>query len=253
MNRISIVQSIIKKTCAENYLEIGVSLGHTFLTIDVKRKIGVDPKNLIMRHVFAKRDDWMLEAKKAYRFICQCLGFEKSDFYEMASDEFFRTMSHLFERREAEVALIDGLHSYDQALRDVLNCLKHLDQNGVLVLHDCNPATLAQAIPANSVAEAAAKKVPGWDYLWCGDVWKAIVYLRSSFADLNVFVLDCDMGVGIVTRGKMENRLLYTPEEIGKLTFQDLDANRTRLLNLKPPAYFNDFLNQLPGRLGQVR
>ena len=105
------------------------------------------------------------------------------------------------------------------------------------------------AVPANSVTEAATKGVPGWDYLWCGDVWKAIVYLRSVYEDLNVFVLDCDMGIGIVTRGKMENKLPYTPDEIKKLTFEDLEADRARLLNLKSPAYFDGFLRQLPAGL----
>jgi hypothetical protein len=249
MNRISIVQSIIKKISAQNYLEIGVSLGHTFLTIDAKRKIGVDPKNLIRRHSFSTKDDWMLEAKKGHRYIRQLLRREDSKFFELTSDDFFKSMSHLFAVHKVDVALIDGLHSYDQALRDVLSCLKYLVQGGVIVLHDCNPATPAMAIPANSVAEAAEKKIQGWDYLWCGDVWKAIVYLRSSFDDLNVFVLDCDMGIGIVTRGKMENRLSYTRDDIDRLSFSDLDVDRVRLLNLKPPSYFYNFLEQLPADL----
>ena len=249
MNRITIVRSIIKKLRAENYLEIGVSYGDTFLTINAKRKIGVDPTNLMRKHAFLNKDNWILEAKKGYRFVCQLLGMEESRFFELPSDEFFKTMPHLFEKHKIDVALIDGLHSYDQALRDAHNCLKYLDQNGVIVLHDCNPATLAMAVPANSVADAASKNIPGWDYLWCGDVWKAIVHLRSSFDDLNVFVLDCDMGIGVVTRGKMENKLSYAPEEIEKLDYQDLVANRARLLNLKPPAYFHDVLKQLSWKL----
>ena len=43
--------------------------------------------------------------------------------------------------------------------------------------------------------------------VWSGDVWKAIVYLRSTRPDLRVAVLKCDLGVGIVRKGSPESTI----------------------------------------------
>ena len=43
MNRIELIQAIIKKKNATRYLEIGVFKGYSFLQIKCKNKIGVDP------------------------------------------------------------------------------------------------------------------------------------------------------------------------------------------------------------------
>ena len=227
-------------------MEIGVSWGHAFLTINAQRKIGVDPKNLLPVHRFTRDlDTWLLESKKAYRLIRQMLGLENIFFFEQTSDCFFRDNADVFEQKQIDVALIDGLHDYGQALRDTENCLKHLSPHGVIVLHDCNPANPAMAVPANSIEEAAAKKVPGWDDLWCGDAWKTILHLRSQRPDLNVFVLDCDMGIGIVTRGQTSRPLSMTLEQIQKADYQDLVKNRKSWLNLKAPSFFTEFLSTL--------
>jgi hypothetical protein len=83
--------------------------------------------------------------------------------------------------------------------------------------------------------------------VWNGDVWKAIVYLRSMRHDLRVAVLKCDQGVGIVRKGSPESRLSYSPAQIEALTYADLKADRERLLNLKPPRYLGEFLGESAG------
>ncbi|POY06125.1 biotin carboxyl carrier protein, partial [Mycobacterium kansasii] len=77
---------------------------------------------------------------------------------------------------------------------------------------------------------------------WSGDVWKAIVYIRSLRHDLRVTVLDCDRGVGVIRRAPSESRLSYSQKEIEALNYADLAADRERLLNLKPPEYLEQFL-----------
>jgi hypothetical protein len=73
-------------------------------------------------------------------------------------------------------------------------------------------------------------------------VWKAIVELRSTRPDLLIGVLKCDQGVGFVRKGSPESMLPYSPEQVAELTYADLKADRTRLLNLKPPRYLGEFL-----------
>jgi hypothetical protein len=78
--------------------------------------------------------------------------------------------------------------------------------------------------------------------LWSGDVWKAIVHLRSTRDDLRIAVLNCDFGVGVIRKGLPESKLSYSEAEIEALSYADLAADRKRLLNLKPPAYVDEFL-----------
>ncbi len=77
--------------------------------------------------------------------------------------------------------------------------------------------------------------------MWNGDVWRTIVYLRSQRPDLTVFVLDCDQGLGIVTKKKPADTLPMEATAIKNLTYADLVDNRQAFLNLKPANYFFDF------------
>jgi hypothetical protein len=115
-----------------------------------------------------------------------------------------------------DVVFVDGLHTYQQALKDVNNSLINLNEKGVIIIHDCNPPHEAAAYPADSYDHAASLSLPGWTGEWCGDVWKTICYLRSHRNDLKIFVLDCDYGLGIVMRGEPDNDLDITEDELDK-------------------------------------
>ncbi|TAG85607.1 MAG: class I SAM-dependent methyltransferase, partial [Oscillatoriales cyanobacterium] len=121
-----------------------------------------------------------------------------------------------------DVAFIDGLHTYEQSLQDVLNTLDNLNENGVIVMHDCKPPHVLAACPAQSLQAAIDMNVPGWDGNWCGDVWKTICDLRSNRKDLRVFVLDCDFGLGIVMKGKPDIDLNLSKDELDKMTYEDV-------------------------------
>ncbi len=139
----------------------------------------------------------------------------------MASDDFFETKASLL-KNGLDVVFIDGLHTYEQSLRDVQNSLKLLKEDGVIIMHDCNPESESIAYPASSCQSAASLKLDGWTGEWSGDVWKTIAYLRSTQKNLHVFVLDCDYGLGIITKGIPENMLEFYKEEIEELSYDDL-------------------------------
>ena len=227
MNRIKAVQRALDTRVKPVYLEIGVSHGYAFRRISVDEKIAVDPAFKL-----SARRRRLADAKA-----------RASHYFETTSDSFFANETALLEQRGIAVALIDGLHSYGQALRDIENTLRFLRDDGVIVLHDCNPPYALMARPADSYDEFFAQlRGPVKVGLWSGDVWKAIVYLRSTRDDLRVAVLKCDFGVGIVRKGLPESRLPYSEEQIEALDYADLAADRERLLNLKPPRYLSELL-----------
>jgi hypothetical protein len=77
-----------------------------------------------------------------------------------------------------------------------MNSLNHLTENGVVVLHDCNPPELWFA-REDFMFEGEA-------HAWNGTVWKSIYKLRATRPDLFVCTVDTDYGIGIVKLGKQE-------------------------------------------------
>jgi len=235
MNRIQIVQGILNRLAGKTYLEIGTERGYSFFPIQAERKLAVDPK-LKLRIKFTKR---------LKRTFTKIFVPAEEKYFKMTSDDFFITKSDLLQNKKIDVALVDGAHTYRQSVKDVFNCLKYLNKNGVIVIHDCNPKSEAMAYPALSFQDAEKMKLPGWEEQWCGDVWKTIVHLRSLSKDLCVFVLDCDFGIGIAARGRPENTLDYSVEDIERMSYHDLESQRKRLLNLKPQDFLQDFLEKI--------
>ena len=231
LDRKSIIQQLLKRLGGRTYLEIGVELGQSLLPIRARTKLGVDPNPIV---------PWRGRITMALHNL---LTQEKVRLLQMTSDEFFAQRDSILNGQTIDVALVDGLHTYEQAYRDVIHCLEVLSPNGVIVMHDCNPATERMALRALSHAEALQVFPQDGDTRWCGDVWKSIVMLRSFHADLRTFVLDADYGLGIVTRGLNGTTLPFTTAEIDAMSYQDLDAKRKFLLDLRPASEFETFLD----------
>ena len=86
------------------------------------------------------------------------------------------------------LAFIDGLHTFEQVLKDFINVERYADSNTVVLIHDCLP-----------VASILATPVPETS-LWCGDVWKIIPCLMQTRPDLRVSVIPTQpSGLAMVT------------------------------------------------------
>jgi len=164
MNRTQIINNIIEKKGYKNYLEIGVGDGLHFNSIKCSNKTGVDPGI-----------EW---------------DGENVAKYKITSDEFFNIINS---NTLYDFIFIDGLHLSYQVEKDIINSLKHLSMDGMIMLHDCNPF----------MYESNHERVieDYWGQAWNGTVWKTIYKLRSSRNDLKVITIDEDEGLGIITRG----------------------------------------------------
>jgi len=223
MNRLIVLKALMQHKTLRNYLEIGVFNGHIFFRIRSSFKVAVDPS-------FAFDN-----TRKAGKFFLNPYNFY-NQYYQKTSDDFFaHDAANVFAKEKVELSLIDGMHEYEYALRDVENTLLHAKEGAVIVLHDCNPLTKDAAC---SFKEWNDRQFTG---TWNGDVWRTILHLRSLRNDLTVFVLDDDHGLGIVIKKKNEHPLPYTKEQISRFTYEDFDANREKWLGLKPASYFYEF------------
>lgn len=235
MNRFTVIQKLSEAINARTYLEIGVNTGEIFFAVNVPYKIAVDP-----HFKFSGR------ARLHRMPIINKLIYKNNEhFFEETSDEFFAVNSGLLETLSIDIAFVDGLHTFHQSYKDIMNCLKYLSPQGVVVVHDTNPISPAFETPVfNSIDEVLNKakngEIPGWTGNWSGDVWKAIVKLQCEQKDLNISTLDLDWGVTIIARGNNPNRLPI--KNIDELSYKDLMENRIKWLNLKDPHFLEEIL-----------
>jgi hypothetical protein len=188
MKRTDIINHLIKKNNYKRYLEIGVRNPDENLNkITVEHKDGVDPAG-----------------------NCN---------YPIPSDDFFNQLDIDV---KYDIIFIDGLHLGYQVEQDITNSLKHLNQGGTIVMHDCSPIK-----EEHQVEEYVVGKT------WNGTTWKAYVKFRMTDENLSMCVVDTDHGVGIIKKGK---QTLYPKSDV--LNFKLLDENRKEILNLITPEKF---------------
>ncbi len=237
MTRIEVLNAIIKKKNVENYLEIGVNRGKCLFNIKgAKNRFAVDP--------FFNFSTW-----KKIRGIILNFDNLRNTFFEVPSDAFFDENQLLLKSHQTQLAFIDGLHTYKQALADTLNTLKNATDDIIIVLHDCNPLDACAAYPAVSIdhARAELKDHKEWKNIWNGDVWKTIVAIRKYHPELTAFVLNTDHGLGVVYKKHRENlpEIFDSITDIANLQYDFFDKNRNDLIDLKPISYFDSFIKTI--------
>jgi len=238
MNRVKLIQQIFSSTNFNTYLEIGTRSGNSFLPVKSKTKIAVDPEFTIP---WEKKAKWIIKNPSNFG----------SKYFEETSDDFFRLRKGFLKKTgKIDVVLIDGLHTYQASLNDVINALVYLNSNGVIVLHDCLPPNEAAALPTKQFPTEEERNIEGWNNQWNGDVWKTIVYLRRHFSDLlDVLVLDTDFGLGIV---RIRCGIDEKPDidqksfdEIDQMTYREMIPHAKEILNVKEVEYINQLLDEI--------
>ena len=118
-----------------------------------------------------------------------------------------------------DIIFIDGLHQYEQVLRDVKNSLNCLTKNGIILLHDCLPRTLWNQI------------YPRINSDWNGDVWKAIVECRT-YENIDTYTCIADRGIGVIVPRKNMNKLILNKNVFKGLKYKDYYQNHEQYMNL---------------------
>ncbi|MEO7802885.1 MAG: class I SAM-dependent methyltransferase, partial [Ginsengibacter sp.] len=117
--RHDVINFIAEKINAQNYLEIGIgNPDNNFNLVRITNKYAVDP---------------------GVEFEINLADFK------MTSDDFFVQLKEnaldITNDIKFDIIFIDGLHLAYQVERDILNSFQVLSDNGLIVLHDCNPPT----------------------------------------------------------------------------------------------------------------
>ena len=172
--RWDLIEYLIKKNNYKNYLEIGCDKNQLFSKVNIDNKIGVDPVS--------------------------------GGNVRKTSDYFFKENKSNF-----DIVFIDGLHTYEQVKKDILNSVNCLLDEGIILVHDCMPDSLGK------------QAVPRYKMQWNGDVWKAIVDLRQQ-ENLEIYTCEIDQGIAIIKKEK-NTSILKLDKPINKLKFKDYFNN----------------------------
>ncbi len=163
MTRSDIVQALLGLYNSPAYLEIGVDNGYTFNSVVAARKRAVDP---------------------AFKFPTVDVpdGDRTVHHFPITSDAYFEGPGAGW---PIDVAFVDGLHTFEQTLRDLLNVQAHLTGHGVIVIDDINPTSYHAALPdpgeAFRIRDHQAQLYPVMrdDFSWMGDVYKLVFFIRD--------------------------------------------------------------------------
>lgn len=184
MTRYEVIQHIINMNKYESYLEIGVEGSECFDKIKCTKKVGVDPAGAT---------------------------------FTMTSDQFFAQNKDKF-----DVIFIDGLHTFEQAQKDLTNSIHALSKYGTIVMHDCLPATEREQSSTVLYGEP-----------WTGPVWKVFAWARQNILDASMFTVNTDHGMGVIHSNgniRLDNHdHLYTDLPYSWTTFV---AQKQELLNI---------------------
>lgn len=130
------------------------------------------------------------------------------DFVGTSNEFFFQN------NRKFDLIFIDGLHHKEQVVMDVLNALECLNEGGTIMCHDTLPTTERMQQRFDHGGE------------WTGDVWKAIVELRTMNVDITVRTINTDYGCTLIQRGKPQPLFVVAPE------WEDYVRNREQWMNI---------------------
>ena len=168
-NRLDLIKFAIQKNNYKTYLELGCHRNEIFDKIVIE-KIGVDPIS--------------------------------GGNFRGTSDQFF-----CMNNKKFDCILIDGLHTYEQVKKDISNSLRFLNEQGIIILHDCLPSCISH------------QRVPRTRYTWNGNVWKGIVESRTK-EDLDTYTILADQGLGIIKKKKNTSILDLSNSKIQNLKFK---------------------------------
>ena len=194
------LNALAKQTGAQRYLEIGVSRGDTFRDIEIPYRTAVDP---------------------AFLFKTDKLASPSTRFVSKTSDEFFSTEPFL---PAYDLVFIDGLHQFEQVLRDFSNSLLRMHPRSIMLIDDTLPNDVYSALPDFARCMSFRKAAAIEEGSWHGDVFKIVFYIHDFWPGLSYRTIT---GSGnaqtLVWRAQSSRRpIMNDLERISRLTYFDL-------------------------------
>ncbi|CAH0280820.1 class I SAM-dependent methyltransferase [Roseomonas sp. CECT 9278] len=198
------VNALAARLGARRYLEIGVQKGHTFRTVTIEQRVGVDPR---------------------FQFDTAAVANETTTLHAMTSDRFFAEAAGT---RPFDIVFIDGLHVFEQVVRDLTNAVAWTGWDSAILIDDTIPIDVYSALPVQRDAIRMRQQAGGRGGQWHGDVFKIAFLIHDFFPFLDYRTIDgTDNPQTLCWRaqGPARTPVFNSLERISRLTWFDLQAH----------------------------
>lgn len=211
MKRNEVIQAVLDCFESPAYLEVGVFHGQTFHKLEAAEKVAVDPN---------------------FRFDVDAARAENpnAQYHRLPSDAYFATC----EGRFFEVVFLDGLHTFEQTLRDLMNAVAHLAPGGVIIIDDVKPTSYGASLPELGQIKLVKAEL-NEDNNWMGDVYRLVYFIESFMPSYDYATVAENHGQLLMWRAPRHSIEYRSVESISRKTFADL-LHEIDVLKIKPLA-----------------
>jgi SAM-dependent methyltransferase len=228
MQRSEVIQRLLDLYEAPSYLEIGVCDAATFHAVRAARRVAVDP---------------------AFMFDVAAAGAEPANrnavYHPITSDAYFAGVG----KDEAfDVIFLDGLHLFDQTLRDLIHAMARLKPGGVIVIDDVLPVSYGASLRDVEESAKFRRMSPGPEEAkaWMGDVFRLVFFIRDYLLDWSYATVSDNHGQLVLWRGPR-------PADVPPLDVEAIARLEYKDVVFRPRAYNFQSLAEIIGKLGPVR
>ena len=204
--RAEFLNGVLSQFQSPRYLEIGVNEGQTFFEISAAYKAAVDPS-------------FIFDVSKARE------SGADSEFFEITSDEYFATVAD--RAKLFDVIYLDGLHTFEQTLRDFNNSIELLQQDGVIVIDDVLPTSYQAGLPNQLDSFKINEFLNDDDASWMGDTYKLVFFIEAYFPFYDLRTIADNHGQAVVWRAKRPREQIakFDSEQLSRLQYVDIVRN----------------------------
>lgn len=207
MLRSTIVQSFLDFYESPNYLEVGVASGATFHALKAGRKTAVDPR-------------FKFDYKKAAET-------DGNSYFQVNSDTYFGEIAD--EKERFDVVFLDGLHTFEQTLRDLINTLSYVHQKSIIIIDDVMPVSYLSAIDTLEKHIEIRKITRDPSAQWMGDVYRLVYFIETFIQQYEYSTISDLHGVLVMWRKQRTANVLpnRSVKGIASLDYGDFLMNQS--------------------------
>jgi hypothetical protein len=154
-----------------------------------------------------------------------------------------------------DIYYLDGLHTFEQTLRDFNNCVVHSHSRTVWLIDDTRPVDVYSALADPKRTLRFRHETGNKGLAWHGDVYKLVYYIHDFMPTLNYRTLvGSGNGQTLVWRS---NHRHHTPrfnnlESISRLTYFDFRDNRGMFNECNEDEAIETCINEVLGAPGRA-
>lgn len=203
--RNGVVQAVLNLFDAPDYLEIGVNQGKTFNSLVARTKVAVDPKFLFDHEQVAA-------------------SVPGTSFWQTTSDDYFSRIAGA--DTAFDVIYLDGLHTSEQTIRDLINAMYFLKPGGVILIDDVFPcsyeASLAERQHTRIIRSVTGERVGAW----MGDVYRLVFFVETFCQQFSYCTVNNNHGQLVMWREARPVLPQRTLSDVAAKEYKDLFLER---------------------------